>query len=100
MNDPNSEPDDAKSPPDDPKSPPDDPNADRRKVAWWMFVYLLAAVLALAGTLVVAAGVLDSRNPQLQGIIMTALAGAMSSLLTFIGLIVKGLVDNLTRSGR
>ena len=65
----------------------------------WMFVGLLAGVIGLVLALMYAAhNSPDGTNSQfIQGIVLTAIAGAISALLSFMGLIVKGIVDNLTR---
>ncbi len=39
-----------------------------------------------------------SSNQFVMGIVLTALAGAISSLLTFVGMIVKGMVDSIKRT--
>ena len=70
---------------------------DRRQTVWRMFRWLLIAVIILIVALVFSVRSLAEETQFLQGIVMTALAGAISSLLSFMGLIVKGLVDNLTR---
>lgn len=70
---------------------------DRRKMASNILWWLLASVMILSGLLFIAARYLGGDiPPQVQGIVLTALAGAVSALLSFIGLIVKGFVDNLT----
>ena len=65
----------------------------------WMFGALVAGVVALVIGLIFAAhNAPGGENSQfIQGIVLTAIAGAMSAFLSFIGLIVKGIVDNLTR---
>ena len=65
----------------------------------WMFLGLLTGVVGLVGALIFAAHNAPSGdNSQfIQGIVLTAIAGAISALLSFMGLIVKGIVDNLTR---
>ena len=68
----------------------------RRRAAMWMFCILSAGVCLLIGALIVAAHFLPEDDDFVRGIILTAIAGAISSFLSFIGIIVKGLVDNLT----
>lgn len=71
-------------------------NAHRRRIVERMFWLLLGGVNVLAGALIFSAWLLRSKmDDYVQGVVLTALAGAISSLLTFMGLIVKGLVDNL-----
>ena len=70
---------------------------DRRQTVWRMFRWLLASIVILIIALVFSVQSLSDESQFLQGIVLTALAGAISSLLSFMGLIVKGLVDNLTR---
>jgi hypothetical protein len=68
----------------------------RRKTAMWMFVILVFGVVILVAVLVGSTRFLPD-DDFVRGIILTAIAGAIGSYLTLIGLIVKGLVDNLTR---
>ena len=70
----------------------------RRRAAMWMFVGLMTGVILLVLGLIFAAhNSPGGANSQfIQGIVLTAIAGAISAFLSFIGLIVKGL-DNLTR---
>ena len=72
--------------------------AARRKAALWMLFGFGIGVSILIAVLVGSAIYLpDNKDNQLiQGIVFTAIAGAISSFLSFMGLIVKGLVDNLT----
>ena len=71
----------------------------RRRAVMWMFGILILGVVGLVGALIFAANNAPggSNSQFIQGIVLTAIAGAMSALLSFIGLIVKGIVDNLTR---
>ena len=64
-----------------------------------MFVGLMGGVAILVGALIFAAlNAPSGENSQfIQGIVLTAIAGAISAFLSFIGLIIKGIVDNLTR---
>ena len=68
----------------------------RRRAAMWMFVFLIAGVVGLVIALIVAVPALPD-DDFVRGIVLTAIAGAISAFLSFIGLIVKGIVDNLTR---
>ena len=76
-----------------------DHQSARRKAVMWMFAGLLIGVVGLVAALIYAAHNAPSGdNSQfIQGIVLTAIAGAISALLSFMGLIVKGIVDNLTR---
>lgn len=71
----------------------------RRRAVMVMFIILVLGVGALVGGLIYAAGHPPTGNNSqfIQGIILTAIAGAISAFLSFIGLIVKGIVDNLTK---
>ena len=69
----------------------------RRRAAMWMFGILVAGVVGLMLALVFSVSVLPSDDDFVRGIVLTAIAGAISAFLSFIGLIVKGIVDNLTR---
>ena len=62
-----------------------------------MFSVLTAGVVGLVLALVFSVAFLPKDDDLVRGIVLTAIAGAISSLLSFIGLIVKGIVDNLTR---
>ena len=73
-----------------------DQQTARRKVALWMFVALMVGVGVLVAVLGFSVNLLPD-DDFVRGIVLTAIAGAISSFLSFIGLIVKGLVDNLTR---
>lgn len=72
-----------------------DANTHRRKIVNGMFIWLLLGVCVLTSVIVGSIVVLDDKSEYLQGVVLTALAGAISSMLTFMGIIVKGLVDNL-----
>ena len=78
---------------------PADQQTARRRAVMWMFVGLLIGVVGLVLALIFAAhNSPGGTNSQfIQGIVLTAIAGAISALLSFMGLIVKGIVDNLTR---
>ena len=80
-----------------PQTPIDHQTA-RRRAAMWMFGILVFGVGVLVVALIFAVPSLPD-DDFVKGIILTAIAGAISSFLSFIGLIVKGLVDNLTRDG-
>ena len=62
----------------------------------WMFGILIFAVGVLVFALMISPSFLPD-NDFVRGIILTAIAGAIGSFLSLIGLIVKGLVDNLTK---
>lgn len=68
----------------------------RRRAAMWMFGVLVFGVGVLVFALIVAVPALPD-DDFVKGIILTAIAGAISAFLSLIGLIVKGIVDNLTR---
>ena len=76
-----------------------DHQSARRRAVMWMFVGLLVGVVGLVlGLIFTAHNSPSGTNSQfIQGIVLTAIAGAISALLSFMGLIVKGIVDNLTR---
>ena len=61
-----------------------------------MFGVLIAGVVGLVVALICSISVLP-KDDFVRGIVLTAIAGALSAFLSFIGLIVKGIVDNLTR---
>ena len=61
-----------------------------------MFVVLVLGVVGLVPALIFPIPLL-SDDDFVRGIVLTATAGAISAFLSFIGLIVKGIVDNLTR---
>ena len=62
-----------------------------------MFGVLIAGVVGLVVALICSISVLPKDDDFVRGIVLTAIAGAISAFLSFIGLIVKGIVDNLTR---
>ena len=74
----------------------------RRTVVSSMFVILSIGVVLLTIALITAAKLLGNGTTkidgQTQGIVMTAIAGAISSVLSFMGIIVKGFVDKLRES--
>ena len=74
-----------------------DHQADRRKAVMRMFMVLVAGVVGLVVALIFAVPLLPDGDDFVRGIVLTAIAGAISAFLSFIGLIVKGIVDNLTR---
>ena len=75
------------------------PRIRRNRLVWqifqWLVISLGVAVAALiaASTLFIFLG--EDASQFIQGIVLTALAGAISSILSFVGLIVKGLLDEL-----
>ena len=69
----------------------------RRRAAMWMFGILVFGVVGLMLALILSVRVLPGDDDFVRGIVLTAIAGAISSFLSFIGLIVKGIVDNLSR---
>ena len=69
----------------------------RRRAAICMFIVLMFGVGLLVMALIFSPSHLPANDDFVRGIILTAIAGAISAFLSFIGLIVKGLVDNLTR---
>ena len=73
-----------------------DHQSARRRTAMWMFIVLVLGVLGLVIALIFAVPALPD-SEFVRGIVLTAIAGAISAFLSFIGIIVKGLVDNLTR---
>ena len=64
-----------------------------------MFLVLVLGIVSLVVALVFSVSVLPEGDDFVRGIVLTAIAGAISAFLSFIGLIIKGLVDNLTRDG-
>ncbi len=74
----------------------------RRLFAAFMFFALSVGVGGLVWALLDIAG--DFQDPNgdayVKGVILTALAGALGTLLTLLGIIVKGVVDNLTNGGQ
>ena len=74
-----------------------DHQAARRRAAMWMFIILVSGVVGLVIALIVSVSFLPDDDDFVKGIILTAIAGAISAFLSLIGLIVKGIVDNLTR---
>ena len=73
-----------------------DQQTARRRAAMWMFATLILGVVGLVVALIFAVPALPD-DDFVRGIVLTAIAGAISSFLSFTGLIVKGIVDNLTR---
>ena len=75
---------------------PVDYQSARRRTVTCMFVALMVGIFAFAVALMYAANNLPD-DQFVGGIILTAMAGAMGSFLSLIGIIVKGVVDNLTK---
>lgn len=71
----------------------------RRRVAVGMFIVLVLGVGGLVFALIASVSFLPEGDDFVRGIVLTAIAGAISAFLSLIGLIVKGLVDNLTQGG-
>ena len=71
----------------------------RRLFAAFMFVTLSAGGIILVFQLVGTADTFqesENGNDYVKGVILTALSGALGSILTLLGIIVKGVMDNLT----
>ena len=75
----------------------------RNRLVWqifqWLTISLVVTVLllllaALGFTWLENTGT-NAPSEFIQGLVLTALAGAISSILTFIGIIVKGLLDQM-----
>ena len=64
-----------------------------------MFIVLVLGVGGLVFALIASVSFLPEGDDFVRGIVLTAIAGAISAFLSLIGLIVKGLVDNLTQGG-
>ena len=79
------------------------PRIRRNRLVWQIFQWLLLAlavtVIALISAAWIFIGLEEGASEFIQGIVLTALAGAISSILSFVGLIVKGLLDELRDSG-
>ena len=88
---------------------PEDANEQRRKIVKSMFYWLLIGVIASSIGLVFTAGMfmgilfrsgdgsaVASTNQFVQGVVLTSITGTIAALLTYMGMIVKGIVDNLT----
>ena len=75
----------------------------RNRLVWQIFQWLVISLAVTLCLLLLAAlgftWLEDSDNNApsefIQGLVLTALAGAISSILTFIGIIVKGLLDQM-----
>ena len=75
----------------------------RNRLVWQIFQWLTVSLgLTLFLLLLAALGFTwlegnggDAPSEFIQGIVLTALAGAISSILSFIGIIVKGLLDQM-----
>ena len=79
------------------KVPTPGAQTQRRGIAIAMFGVLILAGWWLIETLIEAAkGISADNDAYAKGVVLTALSGALGSILTLVGLIVKGLVDNLT----
>ena len=79
------------------------PRIRRNRLVWQIFQWLLLALGVTVIALITAAwifiGLEEGTSEFIQGIVLTALAGAISSILSFVGLIVKGLLDELRDGG-
>ena len=84
----------------DPANRSGSPNLDhqtaRRNAAMRMFYTLMVGVGALVVVLIFSARNLPD-DEFVGGIILTAIAGGIGSLLSLIGIIVKGIMDKLTQ---
>ena len=78
------------------------PRIRRNRLVWQIFQWLLLALGVTVIALISAAWIFirleEGASEFIQGIVLTALAGAISSILSFVGLIVKGLLDELRDS--
>ena len=78
------------------------PRIRRNRLVWQIFQWLLGALGVTVIGLISAAwlfiGLEEGASEFIQGIVLTAFAGAISSILSFVGLIVKGLLDELRDS--
>ena len=63
----------------------------------WMFFALMIGVVGLVTVLIISVSFLPEDNDFVGGIILTAIAGAIGSFLSLIGIIVKGIMDKLTQ---
>ena len=85
----------------DPANRTGSPNVDhqtaRRNAAMCMFKALMIGVAVLVGVLILSIRFLPNDNDFVGGIILTAIAGAIGSFLSLIGIIVKGIMDKLTQ---
>ena len=68
----------------------------RRRAAMCMFFALMIGVAILVAVLIISAKNLPD-DQFVGGIILTAIAGAIGSFLSLIGIIVKGIMDKLTQ---
>ena len=68
----------------------------RRRAVMWMFCILMTGIGVLVFSLVVSTYFLPE-SEFIRGIVLTAISGAIGSFLSLIGIIVKGVVDNLTK---
>lgn len=93
---------------------PEDANAQRRKIVKWMFYSLLVGVIVSSIGLVFTAGMfmgiffgngegstssMNTTDQFLQGVVLTSITGTIAALLTYMSMIVKGIVDNMTSGG-
>ena len=69
----------------------------RRRAAICMFIVLMIGVGLLVTALILSPSHLPKDDDFVRGHYPYRIAGAISAFLSLIGLIVKGLVDNLTR---
>lgn len=92
----------------------EDASSQRRKIVNRMFYGLLLSILLASGGLVVVAGMFmgiilppgsgdansstGTATPDqfIQGVVLTSITGTIAAMLTYMGMIVKGFVDNLT----
>ena len=79
------------------------PRIRRNRLVWHIFQWLVLALGVAIVALILAAWTFirleEGASEFIQGIVLTALAGAISSILSFVGLIVKGLLDELRDGG-
>ena len=68
----------------------------RRRAVMWMFGILVIGVGVLISSLIISTHFLPE-SEFIRGIVLTAISGAIGSFLSLIGIIVKGVVDNLTK---
>ena len=90
------------------------PNRHRRRIVNGMFYWLLIGIGILVVGLLLAAYFLGQvmtsyeegkiiketgTTEFVQGVVFSSLSGAIAGLLTYMGIIVKGIVDNLGSTG-
>ena len=75
------------------------PRIRRNRLVWQIFQWLVIVLgIAIAALILAAWAFVEfgkGASEFIQGIVLTALAGAIASILSFLGLIVKGLLDEL-----